>query len=452
MGLLLLAVLAGACNKWVEVKPPSDIWAAEMVFSSDATATASINGMYSMLVTNQELCSDLAFSLYPALLSDELITTSVNGTRDPFRYNALPVTNVIVAVNFWKRGYELIYQVNNAVEQLTASTTLSEVVRKQLLGEATFLRAFLYFQLVNLFGEVPLQTSTDYTVNQVMPRTGVDKVYQQIITDLLYAETQLPSWHATRIKSRPAQEAAQALLAKVYLYRSNWEQAEAYATKVIATGDYRLEPQLQNVFLVNSAEAIWQLGTTTGVTTVQQAAVYIPPGETFRPPLAVTTSLLQAFEPDDQRKQSWLKYNTIGSTRYYYPYKFRIRTEVNTVECITPLRLAELYLLRAEARAQQQNKEHAVADLNETRSRAGLLSLDPSITPEALLLAIEQERRIELSFEWANRWFDLKRTGRIDTVLGAEKGTDWQFTDRLLPIPDGERQLNNRLEQNEGYR
>src|SRR5690606_27043726 len=129
----------------------------------------------------------------------------------------------------------------------------------RLLGEAKFVRAFCYFYLVNQFGNVPLIVNTDYKINTVMPRTEKSKVYDLIVTDLVDAQSKLPSNYVSTERIRPNKEAATTLLARTYLYLGKWDLAEAEATKVIKDTRYRLLGNLNDVFLKNSEEAIWQL-------------------------------------------------------------------------------------------------------------------------------------------------------------------------------------------------
>lgn len=116
------------------------------------------------------------------------------------------------------------------------------------------------------------------------------------------------------------------------------------------------------------------------------------------------------------------------------------------------MRLAEQYLIRAEARIQQGKLDDGRNDLDAIRHRAGLPNLSTSLTQPALLLAVEQERKVELFAEWGHRWFDLKRTKRADAVLGPIKGANWQSTDTLYPIPSDAIRTNANLTQNEGYK
>jgi hypothetical protein len=134
---------------------------------------------------------------------------------------------------------------------------------------------------------------------------------------------------------------------------------------------------------------------------------------------------------------------------YYYPYKYKSLVFGANAEYYTLLRLAEQYLIRAEARAEQGNVSGAQADINVIRNRAGLGNTTAG-DQASLLAAVAQERRIELNCEWGHRWLDLKRTGTASAVLGAEK-TTWTATGILWPIPSSEISANSNLVQNAGY-
>jgi hypothetical protein len=163
--------------------------------------------------------------------------------------------------------------------------------------------------------------------------------------------------------------------------------------------------------------------------------------------------LLNGFESGDERKNAWIKSTTINGITYNFPYKYKVRTTAAgapKAEYNMVLRLGEQYLIRAEARARQGNIPGAQSDLNAIRARAGLLNT-PAGDKASLLLAIENERRVELFSEWGHRWFDLKRTGRANSILVVEKSPNWQSTDALYPIPQNEIATNPLLTQNAGY-
>jgi hypothetical protein len=221
-----------------------------------------------------------------------------------------------------------------------------------------------------LFGDVPLELSTDYKVNNIMVRTPVNKIYDQLVTDLTLAVSLLPASNPAQLNIRPNKWAASALLARVYLYQKDWANAESQASAVIGSAQYHLENNLNNVFAQGSAETIWQLASDYRNTS--EGSTFIPSGSSSRPSYAINNYLLSAFENGDQRKVSWLKKNTVGGTDYYYPYKYKVRTSTPITEYYVIFRLAEQYLIRAETRAQLNNLDGAKADLNQIRLRAGL--------------------------------------------------------------------------------
>jgi len=157
------------------------------------------------------------------------------------------------------------------------------------------------------------------------------------------------------------------------------------------------------------------------------------------------------FDAGDKRKTNWLGSNIIGGTTYYYPNKFKNNNTTPITEYNVVFRLAEQYLIRAEARAlQNTNLPGAVNDLNMIHTRAGLPAYPTSMSQADCLLAIQKERRLELFTEWGNRWFDLKRWGAIDSVLGAEK-PGWKPYAALFPLPLDQVTYNVKLIQNTGY-
>jgi hypothetical protein len=169
------------------------------------------------------------------------------------------------------------------------------------------------------------------------------------------------------------------------------------------------------------------------------------------PVYSPTNEFFNSFESGDQRKTNWLKSTVVSGSTYYYPFKYKQRSPVTGVnmEYSMYLRLAELYLIRAEARVHQNKLSEAVADLNVIRSRAGL-SNTPAGTFDEILSAIYKERRIEFFTESGHRFFDLKRTMTIDSVMKAIKPL-WSSNAALFPIPQSEILLNPNLSQNPGY-
>jgi hypothetical protein len=258
---------------------------------------------------------------------------------------------------------------------------------------------------------------------------------------------------------RPNKWTATALLARVYLYTNDYSNAETEASKIIGNSAFQLMP-LNNVFLKDSKEAIWQLqaiGTGTASNTGEGQLFVLPStGPSASQPVYLSNNVVNNFESGDQREINWVA--KAGTTNYYYPNKYKIGAVNTTLQeyCVV-FRLAEQYLIRAEARAKQNNLNNAITDLDSIRNRAGLPLIsvtNPGISQASLLDKILHERQVELFTEWGHRWFDLKRTNTIDAIMGGitpTKNGTWETTDQLYPIPQSEVDKSPQLRQNPGY-
>ncbi|XHR94284.1 RagB/SusD family nutrient uptake outer membrane protein [Mucilaginibacter sp. UC70_90] len=435
-----IIVTGSTCKKFVQVDPPETQAELSKIFADDQTANAAAAGLYyQMMASNLSFCNG-GISVYTGMSADEFANTVTNSTYDAFKNNSLLASNSTVLSTFWTNPYRNIYQVNAVLEGLQQSQTLSVASKNKLRGEMLFMRAYHYFYLINLFGPVPYETVTDFKTNSVMGRTAEDRVYQGITTDLLEARLLLGDSYSSATNLRPDKDAATALLARVYLYRKNWKDAEAMATELIGSGKYSLD-NVANVFLTTSRETIYQVSRANANTA--EGTLFNPSSTTARPTFALTTNLLNAFETGDLRKTNWLKSNTVSSVVYYYPYKYKVRATSPVSEYNIFLRLSEQYLIRSEARANQSNVSGAISDIDAIRSRAGLSTIqstNPGISSTALLTAIAQENQIEFFAEWGHRWLDLKRTGKTDEVLGGLKRGELAnnrpaFPDPLRPNP-----------------
>jgi hypothetical protein len=451
--ILFFVFCLPSCKKFVETDPPQTALTTSTVFSSDATATAAVIRMYVNMTQyyTSFAAGESSLSHLGGLCSDELLNYSNSWGRPEFVLNQLSATNEGVAQN-WNEIYALIYSANSVLEGLKNESAVTASVKAQLEGEAKFMRAFFYFYLVNFWGDVPLVTTTNYKVNALITRTPVAQVYDQIISDLKDAQTILNVNYLTSERIRPNKFTATALLARVYLYKSDWGNAETQATSVINNPIYSLVNNSNNVFLNPSTEAIWQLQSIVAYINTWDGYSFVllnPPDNG-----SLNTTLVNAFEAGDSRRTNWVSSYTQGASTWYYPSKYKVRTLPSATSPKTEysmvFRLAEQYLIRAEARAKQGNIAGAQADVNMIRNRAGLGNTTAA-TQAQLLTAIEQERRVELFCEWGHRWLDLKRTNRADAVLGPVKAPNWQATDVLFPIPQLELSRNPNLTQNPGY-
>ena len=456
-GLSILSVAATSCKRLVEIpgNPPTQITEAQQ-FADSAAAMAAVAGVYTY-PNNSGGGSNFTFNdgllaVCAGLSSDEISLTSSYADQQAFySYNISPLNYAVASL--WTNPYTGIYPVNAIITQVQLSPGLSVSFKKQIVGEMKVLRALYHFDLVNLFGDVPLITSTDYNLNNKIGRTPTDSVYDQILRDLTDAQQDLQAGYPSAGKYRPNKNVATAFLAKVLLYRKEWQAAYDAANTVISSNAYSLESDLNNVFLDGSQEAIWQLPADNDYMVTEDAQEFLPyyPGAT--PSYILTPFLLNAFESGDQRLQNWVgSVNPYGGgPTVYYPFKYKNMYPSSNVEDFMIFRFAEQYLIRAEAAAHLGRGSDALADLNTLRARAGLgaSTADPS-DQAAVLNAVLHERQVEMFTEWGNRWFDLKRTGTATAVLGSEK-TGFVSSDSLYPVPNAQLQLNPLLKQNPGY-
>lgn len=450
---ILLAVTLPACKKFVTVENPPDVLTTDKVFADDKSATSAVLSIYIDMMNDQfgSNGSFVCFSMSAlgGISANELIWTQSNTTAPTFQEftdHALTPPNTYVSA-FWKDGYKYIYRANAILTGLSTATGMTSLGKQQIEGEAKFIRAFCYFYLVNLFGDVPLVLSNDYHDNMMLPRTAANTVWDQIIKDLKQAKVLLPDTYLTAEKLRPNRATVSALLARAYLYTGKWAEAEVEADAIISSGVYGTGlPALDKVFKKDSPETIWQLQPVRANTNTNEGATFLVTGTT-QPNYQITAQLLSAFEPNDKRKTSWIGFSNPAYPLWAFPAKYKAGAVAPVTEYYIVFRLTEQYLIRSEARAHQDVSKMALAvgDLNIVRSRAGLSAANP-VDQAALFLAIEKERQVEFFTEWGHRWLDLKRTKRAAAVL-----SPWKKGSELYPIPGVEMGNNPGLQQNEGY-
>lgn len=449
VGLLLL--LSG-CDSFVDIDLPTSQLTSSSVFDEKATANAAMTDVYSKLRDSGLLtgrASGMSISL--GTYADEL---DYYGTTladiQHFYNNSVLARNGAVA-EWWNSSYNIIYSANTVYEGVSASTKLAQADKDQLMGEALFVRGLVHFYLVNLFGNIPYITTTNYEQNQVAQKIAIAEVYNHIIADLEAAKLLLPADYFVGQRIRPNKLVASALLARVYLYNGNNEEASNEASAVInENGTYSLVGDFDSAFLAGSTSTIWQLIPQDAGGNTQEGANLIfnagPP--TFA---ALTNGLMNAFEPGDLRRMHWVRAITDGSNTWYHSFKYKQHTNTGTTEEYSiVMRLSEMYLIRAEARAKQGFISEAKDDLNTIRNLAGL-SGTATNNQQDLLSAILQERRVEFFTEEGHRFFDLKRAGELNNALTSVK-PGWNATEALFPLPENELLRNpNMLPQNPGY-
>lgn len=441
---LLLGITS--CDNALDVDLPSNQLSSESVYASEPTAEAAVNGIY------QSMVADFFYNRVHTVLgetADELVPRT--GIANIYSSNEIPETDGTINAN-WGELYKTIYNANNVIEGLTKSTSLNAVKSKQWIAEAKFLRAYSYFYLTNLWGNVPLVLTTDVDVSALLPQSSQETVYAQILLDLTDASKDLPADYKNydQERIRATKWAAEALLARVNLYLERWNEASNHASAVInETGTYGLITGLTDTnspFVADNKESILQIPYFNVDYTYEGSSVFTTGG----------TLLLRKgnalFETGDARKTNWtIDINDrLGVFLGIAPRKYQNDFGDSPSERSTLLRLAELYLIRAEARVKSNDITGAQQDINAIRNRA-LLDNTTVTNPNQLLDLIALERQREFFAENGHRWLDLKRTGKLDETLSVLSDKIWKSTDNLYPIPEPAIRSNPFLNQNSGY-
>lgn len=439
---LLITLMFLASCELLDVKPQLSI-DADMAITTKADLERAITGCYDAFQSGGYYGRN--FIVAGDLAADNLIWTGTTVDYKQIRDNAIISNNTIIE-GIWASIYTAINRINYVLSKVEAIENLSLAEQNKYKGELLFLRGLAYFDLVRLFGGVPLRINPVIVQSDVhIARSSVVDVYERIISDLRKAAEWLPQ-AATPVKA--GKHAAAGMLAKVYLYRyyisgltSDLDSAVYFSSSVISSSSYQLIDYAQ-LFPANaSAESIFEIAFN--VQDNNRMAQYMSPVSLGgRKEFSPAPDLETAFSASDVRKNVSLFNAPDGK------YCGKYTDIAGGSDNVYVLRLAELYLIRAEANALLNMGASAVIpDIQIIRNRAGLTNPISASTQNELLLAIEHERRLEFAFE-GQRWHDLVRTNRAIDVKPEVMFT-WQY---LFPIPLSELLTNNLFgNQNPGY-
>lgn len=446
---IVLLIHTQSCKGFLEVEPR--ISTSDLVTIVDEnSAKTAVRGIYNELQSTSYYGYN--FPLIINLSADNVQYTgsqAVNNTLTTHtaRADLGPLSTVWVSI------YNTINRANNVIAKvplLPLSNTFTEEVRNQLTGEGYFLRALAYFDLVRTWGGVQLILEPTTSASNIpgIKRSSVAETYNQIFRDLEEAEELLPE---TTNRIRATKKTVWALKARYYLYQQEWGKAIEYATKIIGDQEnYRLTDPYSGFFANNASnttESIFELYYNINITNTQGynwqhstkgGIGWVRPSDEIVP-------LLNNAAIGGDRNSLIYGVQSGGSTVWYGQLYYR----TNGTDPAYVIRLAELYLIRAEALAERDqvgDADAALTDLNVIRGRANvpLVTLAEVPTKADLLLAIENERRVEFAFE-PHRWFDLVRTGRAQSVLNITNANRL-----LLPIPYSQILIDPDLDPNPG--
>lgn len=448
-GLLLLQI---QCERFVEVDDPTNQISQTTVFKDKATAFAALADIYAGLRDSSVLDGTISGSHFlTACYTDDLSTVSNQQTGFRTFYDLTLQSSTSTIDYLWISAYKNIYAANNIIEGIAKSTAyLDEATRNTLTGEALAIRALLHLYLTGLFGQIPYVESTDYRINQSIPKNTQVEIMDRIKRDLQQAENLLPDSNTATDKTRLGRSAVRLLLARVFLYDQKYNDARTYANLVIQNPEYHIEQDPEKVFLKESSGTLWQFAPVEpGANTIEGQTYIImdtPPPYAF-----LTQDLLNSFEPGDLRRTKWTKSITAGAVTFTFPYKYREFSKTpESVEYAVLLRIEEAYLIAAEAENSLGNTTGALQKLTPVRARAGL-STPASASQTVIRQMITEERRHEFFTEGSHRFLDLKRWGMLDQTLSLLK-PQWQHYMQNWPLPRRELLVNPNLNpQNDGY-
>jgi hypothetical protein len=480
---IILIFTLPSCEKFLTEELKGE-FSSDTFYRNEIQAVQALNGVYNAISFGR---FDNAIWVFGDVASDDAVKGGNPGDQaeityiDEFTANS---SNGIIN-QYWTFAYEAIARANNVIANVPA-VPMDEALKNQIIGEAKFLRAYSYFNLVNVFGKVPLKLLPQTTQEAInVPLSEVIAIYLQIEQDLSDAAPVLPVSYTVTDIGRVTRGAALAMLGKVSLYQQKWPAAIGYFHQMEALGIYGLLPYYGNNFKLayeNSKESIFEIQHLTGKNPFTGNALnqWLAPsaegGYYFNAP---TQSLVDAFEKSTTNEfdprldasigrdgQPWLNGDVFSATwspatgyltkKHQQPLSeisssLKGDGDLNYIY----LRYADVLLMKAEAFNEDSNADSALNNLNKVRQRA-LASFD-GIPPADLLMditttdqnqirtAIQKERRVELAQEF-HRYFDLMRWGKV--IAETALGPDFSFeTKRYMPIPQKEIDANQAINQ-----
>ncbi len=490
-----LMLMISSCSPEFLEKVPLNELSAEGSYQTQSDAEAAIGAVYGEPAN----MSQHYYKWMHTVFSDMRADNTHGGFVADFITHELHTPNASAYEPLgyaWAQPYRYIAGANSVLDNVPGieDPNFSDSDKNSVLGQAYFIRAFNYFQLVRIFGGVPLQLST-VDADLFKSRATQEETYAQIEEDLLEAERLLPKEHSSNFltRTRGTKGAAQAMLAKVYAETRDYAKSAEYAGKVINSGVYELLTTFDHLFDGEhdySRESILEMEhVPDGNIASYHPLQMLPPGdfsqyEGSKPGSSwevayhrfntITTDLISAFDEMGDSERKWSTVITVNDRskitqpNYGYGadspvsfmYKMGRSGEIFGAWNVMLLRLADIILLRAEALNAIGQTTEAITLLNQVRARVDLAPTSATSQDE-VKLAILKERRLELVAEF-NRYYDLKRYFNDDTAMaqylngltddtGVSLGYQATADKLLLPIPQAELDINPNLVQNPGY-
>ncbi len=430
-GLLAIMITLASCSKKLdEINPDTQV---RFETISDRDLPSIINGTYLALTNN----SYYGYYYLPDLMSDDVETLTGNVYND----NIIPTTDNNIGLNY-QYAYRAIANINIVIRYAEGRKDSAVL---QSYAQAKFLRAYCYLRLVQNYGGLPIKLGNE-SASDKPARNSSQEIYDLITSDLQNAASVLPDFGTATATASfvPTKQAAQALLARVYLETGKNTEAKATALSVINAGKFTLDNNYANIFFYANAstENIFRIGENATSTNSGLALAYNSNNTAGN--LWIDSNLVKSYEPADKRKALYAyRLNTTIGTSVYYSTKFP--AEQNHAYPV--LRYSEMFLIVSEADARLGTVD--VTRYNVLRTARGASNRNNSdfATPADFITEIEKERRREFTGE-AFRWQDMRRFGKAVPFLQSKTRPAGYV---LMPIPDREIVLNPNMAQNTDY-
>ncbi|MBB6330091.1 hypothetical protein HNP24_001041 [Chryseobacterium sediminis] len=457
-----ISVLCSCSSDLLNVNPEAQKVSSQFYTNSSEIEQGIISVYSSLQYTGQY---QLAMPALGELPSDN--TYDEVPANDAFTYGELDFftiqpNNSLIA-SAWKDNYIGIQQANIILTRIGKIPDMTDALENTRIGEMKFLRALMYFNLVRIYGDVPLVLKETTNVNDYFgqPRTPVAEVYSAIEKDLKEAIDLLPT--TTSQKGRVTKGAALGIMGKVLLTQKKFGESLTYLNQIESLG-YQLLTDVNKIFDVtnkNNAEIIFDVQFTSGLNGNSEGSTAF---QMFSPSGSVsgakghnlpTKEVYNLYSVGDTRRSAY-----IGLTSNGIPFSKKLVKTSNTIadggSNFVVLRLADVFLMMAECFAEQNDTANANLYLNKIKTRVGIAAVNLS-TKDLLLNEIDRERRLEFVGE-GHRWFDLVRTGKAVSVMTAHFANNPGYSTAqikpyhlLMPVPQGQINTDPAIKQNPGY-
>ena len=430
-----------ACSDFLEQEPANYI-SDEAVITNESSAKSALNGVYHRLGASAYY-GGRYFDAGVNLASDNVTWTGSLNFYYDFDTHQYSAENQLLSYA-WYGIYATVNQANQVIEKTQALSSISDNERRRIIAEATVLRSLAFFDLARTWGNVPLVKAATHAPNQFdgVKQTQAKAVYQEVVNDI---SSVLGDLSQANDRVHVSRSVAEALLARVSLYLEDWAKAEEYATKVIENPSYALGSINDLINGKLAQESVFELAYSSSFTN-DQSAYWRSPNDGGRHEWGPSKEIVQLLSNPTIGGDRSAFFTDQSSAQVPDYYVGTLYHRPSADDNVILFRLAEAYLIRAEARAKQQNAnlEGAISDLNTIRERSQVAPLNESLSQQAIIQAIEDENRVEFAIE-PHRWFDLVRTGRAVAVLGISEHQ------QLFPIPYNDIEADKDLQQNPNY-